>query len=54
MKMKDMRDCYFIAAELIQIDLLHLLYNKDTAEMYNPNLLVKDANIRNGAEIIII
>jgi len=31
-----------------------MLYNKDTAEMYDPNLLVKDANIRNGAEIIII
>ncbi len=34
--------------------LFPMLYNKDTAEMYDPDLLVKDTNIRNGVEIIII
>ena len=34
--------------------LFPMLYNKDTAEMYDPNALVKDANIRNGAEIIML
>ena len=34
--------------------LFPMLYNKDTAEMYDPKMFVKDTNIRNGAEIIII
>lgn len=31
-----------------------MLYNKDTAKMYEPNVLVKDSGIRNGTELIII
>lgn len=31
-----------------------ILYNKSTAEEYNLNLLLKDTNIRNGTELILI
>ena len=31
-----------------------LLYNKDTGKLYDINLTVEDANIKNGTEIILI
>ena len=31
-----------------------LLYNKDTGTMYDINLTIKEANIKNGTEIILM
>lgn len=31
-----------------------LLYNKETGNLYNINLSIKEANIKNGTEIILI
>ena len=31
-----------------------ILINKDTDEIYNNNAIIRDTNIRNGSEIIII
>ena len=31
-----------------------LLYNKDTGNMYDVNLTIKEANIKNGTEIILM
>ena len=31
-----------------------LLYNKDTGAIYDINLIVKESNIKNGTEIILI
>lgn len=30
------------------------LYNRDTGEIYDPNVIVKNTNIRNGTELILI
>ena len=30
------------------------LYNRDTGEIYDPNVIVKNTNIRNGTELIFI
>ncbi len=30
------------------------LFNRNTGEMYNPNDLIFEANIRNGAEIVLL
>ena len=30
------------------------LYNKDTKEVYNLNNIIKDTNIRNGTELILL
>ncbi len=31
-----------------------LLYNIDTSEIYSPNMLVANTNIRNGTQLVII
>ncbi len=30
------------------------LYNRDTGEVYNPDVIIKNTNIRNGSELIIL
>ncbi len=30
------------------------LYNRETGEIYDPNVIVKNTNIRNGTELILI
>lgn len=30
------------------------LYNKDTKEVYNQNMIIKDTDIRNGCELILL
>lgn len=39
---------------IFQPEEIPILYNKLTGEYYNLNILVKDTNIKNGTELILI
>lgn len=31
-----------------------LIYNKTSGDLYNPNLIIKDSNIKNGTRLILL